>query len=481
MPPKRHRRDVDSRSFSVLLLAAGLSTRMKSKRAKVLHELGGQPLISHVIHAIWRSKPSKIMVVLGHQADEVRRSVEVTLGELAAEASEADSKPTLPPAIEFILQSKQRGTGHAVMVARENLEGTRGPVLLLYGDVPFIHTAILERLLATHRKERATLSFITTRLADPSGYGRVVRDRKKRPARIVEERDCNEKERRLKEINTGIYAFEPESLLRALDRLRRENRRGEIFLTSAVELLRDEGKRVEAICLEESENLLGINTRQELAQAEATLRARVLARVMEGGVTISDPSSTYIDPRVRVGQDTIIHPHVIIEGPSRVGEDCVIESFTCIKSSLLGDRVHLRPGCLVANSRLGDDSTVGPFAHLRMHAELDGGATVGNFVEVKNSRLGSKSKSMHLTYLGDATIGERVNIGAGTVTCNYDGKHKHPTFIEDDARIGSDTMLIAPVRVGRGAVTGAGSVVTKDLPPNTLAVGVPAVIKKHLP
>lgn len=467
--------------ISVLVLAAGLGIRMNSRRAKVLHELCGEPMIAHTLRAVRSVEPNTITIVVGYQADEVRQAVQAAIPD--AESS-GPAKPVAGgenhPAIRFAVQSEQRGTGHAVMCAREELARITGDLLLIYGDVPLIERETLQSLIDTHRKERAAMSVITTRLANPEGYGRIVRDRGRRLARIVEEKDCGPRERRVTEINTGIYAFRVGDLLGALDRLSNANAQGEFYLTDVAGLLRRRGKKIATLRMESAERLLGINTRQELAGAGARMRARVLDRLMSAGVTIIDPATTYIDARARLGQDTVVHPQVIIEGPSSVGAECIIESWTHIAHSRLGDRVRIRNGCLIADCRLGDDTTVGPFAHLRMDSELERGATVGNFVEMKKSKLGQRSKTMHLTYLGDATIGERVNIGAGTVTCNYDGRRKNPTFIEDDVRIGSDTMLVAPVRVGKGAVTGAGSVVTKDVPPGTLVVGVPATVKKKV-
>ncbi|MBI4468976.1 MAG: bifunctional UDP-N-acetylglucosamine diphosphorylase/glucosamine-1-phosphate N-acetyltransferase GlmU [Acidobacteria bacterium] len=463
--------------FSVLVLAAGQGTRMKSNRAKVLHEVAGEPMIAHVIRAARSIGPATMIVVVGHQAEAVREAVEESLTDPVPGRS-GKPVPVPAPVIHYVHQPDQRGTGHAVMMARAHLQRLKGDLLLLYGDVPCIDGEVLLKLLQEHRRKRASMTVLTAILVDPAGYGRIIRDKTGDLGSIVEERDCTPRQRRVTEINSGIYAFQTGDLLQALDRVEQKNAQGEFYLTDAAAILRRGGKRVGTVRHADAGSLLGINTRQELAQASAVLQTRVLDGLMTEGVTIHDPASTFIDARVTIGPDTVVFPQVIIDGPTTIGRDCVIESWTHISRSSLGNRVHIRNGCMIGESLLDDDVRVGPFAHLRMGVQLEEGATVGNFVEMKKSRLGAGSKSMHLTYLGDATIGARVNIGAGTVTCNYDGKRKHPTFIEDEARIGSDTMLVAPVRIGKGAVTGAGAVVTKDVPPGTLAVGVPAVLKK---
>lgn len=460
---------------SVLVLAAGQGTRMNSDRAKVLHEVAGEPMIAHVLRAALAIRPERVIVVIGHQAETVRAAIERFMAERPA-GDDIES----PSGIRIAYQAEQRGTGHAVMSARSELESLPGDLLLLYGDVPCIEPEVLRELLRRHRNGRAAMTILTTIVEQPAGYGRIVRNRARHFVRIVEERDCSPAQRRIREINSGIYAFRLADLVSALDGLNPQNAQGEFYLTDAAELLLRKRKRVETFRTSDASGLLGINTRQELAQAGATLRARILDRLMSGGVTITDPESTYISAQVEIGQDTVIHPQVILEGPTRIGGSCVIESWSTISRSWIGERVRIRNGSVITDCRLNDDATVGPFAHLRMGAELGRGATVGNFVEVKKSRLGEKTKSMHLSYLGDATIGDRVNVGAGTVTCNYDGRQKHPTVIEDDVRIGSDTMLVAPVTVGRGAITGAGSVVTKDVAAGTLVAGVPAVFKKKV-
>ena len=452
-------------SLVVLILAAGLGTRMKSARAKVLHELGGLPLITYVCRTAQSLDPEKIYVVVGNQADEVERAVQTEVGDTAA----------------FVTQTEQRGTGDAVMAAQSQLESRDSLVLVLSGDVPLIRAATLKGFVEQHRASGAVGSILSVRLENPTGYGRIVRDESDRFLRIVEQKDANPEEHKVKEINSGIYCFDARKLFAALKRVEPSNKQGEYYLTDVPQILLSDGDKVDVYLHGDSREVSGINTRAELAEFENLMRRGTIRRLMvDGGVTFLDPSHAYVSAEAEVGRDCVIYPDVSIEGKSVIGEGCEIRSGTRITNSRLGNNVVIKDHCVVIDSEIQSNCAIGPFAHLRMNAVLEEGSVVGNFVEVKKSRLGRRSKAMHLTYLGDATIGERVNIGAGTVTCNYDGKDKHPTIIEDDVRIGSDTMLVAPVRVGKGSVTAAGSVVTEDVPPNTLVAGVPAVVKKKL-
>jgi bifunctional UDP-N-acetylglucosamine pyrophosphorylase/glucosamine-1-phosphate N-acetyltransferase len=318
-------------------------------------------------------------------------------------------------------------------------------------------------------------------LENPTGYGRIIRDEQGAFEKIVEQKDASEEERQVREINSGIYCFESGDLFEALKRVEPKNQQGEYYLTDVCEILNSAGRKVEVFLHTEAREVSGVNTRAELAEFENLLRRNAIRRLMiESGVTFIDPSHAYISPEAEIGRDTIIYPNVAIEGKSVIGENCVIRYGARISNSKLSDNVTVKDHSLIVDSEIASNCSVGPFAHLRMNTVLEEKATVGNFVEVKKSRLKRGTKAMHLTYLGDATIGERTNIGAGTVTCNYDGKHKHETIIEDDVKIGSDTMLVAPVRVGARSVTGAGSVVTKDVPPDSLVAGVPAEVKKTL-
>ena len=454
-----------SKPLNVLVMAAGLGTRMKSNRAKVLHELGGRPLIAHVARTAASLKPQKIIVVVGYQAEEVETATRAEVGELAS----------------FVLQAEQRGTGHAMECARALLENSDSLLLSLYGDGPLIRAETMRNLIEHHRASGASCSILSVRLENPTGYGRIIRDESGQFQRIVEQKDATEEERKIREINSGIYCFETKDLFEALKRVEPKNQQGEYYLTDVAEILLALGRKVEVFVHHDAREVSGINTRAELAEFENLLRRNAIRRLMlEGGVTFIDPSHAYVSPDAQIGRDTIVHPDVTIEGTSVIGEGCVIRSGARITNSRLGDEVVVKDHSVIVDSEIASRCSVGPFAHLRMNAALEEKATVGNFVEVKKSRLKRGTKAMHLSYLGDATIGERTNIGAGTVTCNYDGVRKHETVIEDDVKIGSDTMLVAPVRVGARSVTGAGSVVTKDVPPDSLVAGVPAEIKKTL-
>ena len=455
----------ETKPLNVLVMAAGLGTRMKSKRAKVLHELGGRPLIAHVVRTAQTLDPKTILVIVGHQAEEVEQAVLAEVGELAS----------------FAIQEQQRGTGDAVESARRQLEDSDSLVLLLSGDVPLIRAETLRKLVEQHRATEAACTILAVRLENPTGYGRIIRNDRGQFEKIVEQKDASEEEQKVREINSGIYCFESKDLFEALKRVEPKNQQGEYYLTDVAEIILKTGRKVEVFVHSDARELSGINTRAELAEFENLIRRNAVRRLMlEAGVTFIDPSHAYISPDAEIGRDTVIYPNVAIEGNTVIGENCVIRSGARISNSKLGDNVTVKDHSLIVDSEVASNCSVGPFAHLRMNAALEEKATVGNFVEVKKSRLKRGAKAMHLTYLGDATIGERTNIGAGTVTCNYDGTHKHQTIIEDDVKIGSDTMLVAPVRVGSRSVTGAGSVVTKDVPPDSLVAGVPAKVKKRL-
>ena len=446
-------------------MAAGLGTRMKSNRAKVLHELGGLPLIAHVVRAAQALNPRAILVVVGHQAEEVERAALAEVGDLA----------------RSVLQAQQRGTGDAVESARSELENSDSLVLILSGDVPMIKTETLRKLIEHHNNAAAACTILSVRLENPTGYGRIVRDQNDSFQKIVEQRDATEQQRLVKEINSGIYCFDAKELYRALRKVEPANDQGEYYLTDVAEIILASGGTVSVYLHGDSREVYGINTRAELAEFENLIRRSAIRKLMlEDGVTFIDPSHAYISAEAQIGRDTIIYPNVTVEGKTIIGEGCVILSGARITNSRLGKNVVVKDHSIVVDSQLESNCAVGPFAHLRMNAFLEEKATVGNFVEVKKSRLKRGTKAMHLTYLGDATIGERTNIGAGTVTCNYDGKNKHETIIEDDVKIGSDTMLVAPVRVGARSMTAAGSVVTKDVPPDSLVAGVPAEVKKKL-
>jgi len=446
-------------------MAAGLGTRMKSRRAKVLHELGGAPLIAYVVRAAQALEPRSIITILGHQAEEVERAVLAEVGELAS----------------FVIQERQRGTGDAVESARRVLEDSDSLVLVLSGDVPMIRVETLQKLIEHHNDAGAACSILSVRLENPTGYGRIIRDNNGEFRKIVEQRDASEDERLVREINSGIYCFEAKALFEALRKVEPKNDQGEYYLTDVAEIILASGGTVSVFLINDPREVSGVNTRAELAEFENLVRRSAIRRLMiESGVTFIDPSHAYISAEAQIGRDTIIHPNVTIEGKTVIGEGCVIRAGARITNSRLGDNVTVKDHSVIVDSQVEANCSVGPFAHLRMNALLEEKATVGNFVEVKKSRLKRGAKAMHLTYLGDATIGERTNIGAGTVTCNYDGVNKHETIIEDDVKIGSDTMLVAPVRVGARSKTGAGSVITRDVPPDSLVAGVPAEVKKKL-
>ena len=454
-----------NKPLNVLIMAAGLGTRMKSRRAKVLHELGGSPLIAHVVRAAHALDPQSIITIVGHQAEEVERAVLAEAGELAS----------------FVIQAKQRGTGDAVESARSQLENSDSLVLVLSGDVPMIKAETLRNFIEHHNNAGADCSILSVRLENPTGYGRVIRDDSGGFQKIVEQRDATDEQRGVKEINSGIYCFDANELYRALRSVEPANDQGEYYLTDAPEIILRNGGKVNVFLHNDTREVSGINTRAELAEFENLMRRAAIRKLMiDGGVTFIDPSHAYISAEAEIGRDSIIHPNVTIEGKTVIGEGCVIRSGVRITNSRLGDAVVIKDHSIIVDSQIESNCAVGPFAHLRMNALLEEKATVGNFVEVKKSRLKRGVKAMHLTYLGDATIGERTNIGAGTVTCNYDGKNKHETIIEEDVKVGSDTMLVAPVRVGARSMTGAGSVVTKDVPPDSLVAGVPAEVKKKL-
>src|ERR671927_277690 len=460
-----------SAPLDILILAAGLGTRMRSSTAKVLHRLGGRPLIAHVCRTasalVKGERP--VYVVVGHQAEEVQEAVRAELGEGGA---------------VFVTQTELRGTGDAVFAARGALGDADSTLLVLSGDVPLVRAETLGSLIHQHRTHRgrgAACTLMAIRLEDPTGYGRIIRDEEGRFERIVEQKDASPEERQIAEVNVGIYCFETRLLFPALERVRPENAQGEFYLTDVPAILRADGEDVSVYTHTDAREVSGINTRVELADFERILRLRTLRSLMlNSGVTVIDPQHTYVSPDAQIGHDTTLHPNVHVEGRTVIGEGCEIGQGSRIADSRVGNGVTVKDHCVITDSEVADHSTVGPFAHLRMNARVEEEAHVGNFVEMKKSRLGSKSKANHLTYLGDADVGERTNIGAGTITCNYDGKNKHPTVIEHDVKIGSDTMLVAPVRVGARAVTAAGSVVTEDVPPDTLVAGVPAKVKKRL-
>jgi bifunctional UDP-N-acetylglucosamine pyrophosphorylase/glucosamine-1-phosphate N-acetyltransferase len=451
--------------LDILIMAAGLGTRMRSSRAKVLHHLDGMPLVNHVVGTALKLDPGKVVVIVGHQADEVEKAVRSEFPDAA---------------VEFALQEKQLGTGDAVNAARHILAERDSLTIVLSGDVPMIKAETLQALINEHREAGAACTILSVKLKDPTGYGRVIRDNEGLFERVVEQKDAGDGEKKVKEINSGIYCFRTKKLFDALARVGNDNAQGEYYLTDVPGILRGDGDVVAVYECEDRGQVEGINDREQLSKFEKRLRDKNRKAVMESGVTLLDPKASYISGRAVIGRDTVVYQNVTIEGRSVIGENCVIRPGVRIVNSTIGDNVEIRDNSFITDSTIGTGCTVGPMAHLRGHAVMEDGSKVGNFVELKKTRLGKGSKASHLTYLGDATIGENTNIGAGTITCNYDGKNKHETRIGDNVKIGSDTMLVAPITVGDGAVTGAGSVVTKDIQPNKLAVGAPARSIKDL-
>ena len=436
-------------NLRVLILAAGKSTRMKSRYAKVLHRAGGRTLIEHVLN-IARNLSADISVVVGNSADQVKAAVtEVT----------------------FIDQKEQLGTGHAVLAAREHFSGYGGDVLVMPGDVPLIGDATLRAFIGFHREGRFCASVLTADIDDPRGYGRIVRRNNNELESIVEHRDASSDILQIREINSGIYIFYAPALFESLTKIKNDNAQREYYLTDVIGILGSQKQKVGAFKVNSAEEILGINTRQELAAVDRVMRRRKCESLMTDGVTIIDPETVYIDSSVEIGPDTVIYPSVQIYGDTVIGEEATIRSFSRISSSKIGARSVVLEGCVINESTIGEDVSIGPYAHLRTAVMLEDRTKVGNFVEIKKSVLGSGTRSMHLAYLGDATIGKKVNIGAGVITCNYDGLNKHPTTIEDGAFVGTDSQLIAPVRIGKDAYVAAGSSITENVPPEALAIG----------
>ncbi len=435
-------------STAAVILAAGQGKRMKSALPKVLHRCAGIPLIRYVLDAVAAAGVTEVVIVIGAGAALVREA--------------------LGDSYKYVLQEPQRGTGDAVAKALPQVSSGCGDLLVLCGDTPLLTPGSLTRLLATRREASAGACILTSMFDDPSGYGRIVRDASGLVEAIVEDGDATPGQKEIAEINTGTYSFERAALAEALAGLRPENSQGEYYLTDVIGLLRQGGRAVAALAAPSAETA-GINTRRELAAAERIFRQRECERLMDAGVTVIDPAVTYIDRGVEVGQDTVIHPFCFLEGATRVGANCVVGPGTRLVDTKLGSGVVVQSSLLIG-STAGDGCQIGPFAYLRPGTMLSEGVKVGDFVELKQVQVGPGSKIPHLSYVGDAVLGAGVNVGAGTITCNYDGVSKHKTHIGDGAFIGSNTNLVAPVRIGREAVTGAGSTITKDVPEGSLAV-----------
>ncbi|MDA3732764.1 bifunctional UDP-N-acetylglucosamine diphosphorylase/glucosamine-1-phosphate N-acetyltransferase GlmU [Niameybacter massiliensis] len=431
-----------------IILAAGQGTRMKSNTSKVLHEIFHQPLVHYPIEAARYAGAEEVCLVVGHKAEEVM----ATFGET----------------VQYALQTEQLGTGHAVMQAMDFIED-EGEVLILYGDTPLITAETIEKMLAFHRRKKNAVTVLSAIVDNPTGYGRIVRDESKHFVKIVEQKDATDEEKRICEINGGMYVFEAKLLKFALSKITNNNVQNEYYLTDTIEILLHEGYNVDAIAIMNPDDILGVNSRAQLAEATAIMKHRINTKHMDSGVTIIDPQNTYIDPSVVIGKDTIVEPGCIIEGNTSIGENCVIGFNTKIKNCVIEDEVCIESSVLT-DSKVEKNAHIGPFAYIRPNSTIGEKVKIGDFVEIKNASIGKGTKVSHLTYIGDADVGSGVNFGCGTVVVNYDGQKKHRTTIKDNAFIGCNTNLVAPVTVEEGAYTAAGSTITKTVPKDSLGI-----------
>jgi bifunctional UDP-N-acetylglucosamine pyrophosphorylase/glucosamine-1-phosphate N-acetyltransferase len=445
--------EMQTNKITAVILAAGQGTRMKSSHPKVLHQILGRPMIAYLLDTLINLGISDILLVVGYQAEKVQEALQ-----------------DYP--VRFVVQEPQLGTGHAVQMAMAAVPPETQEVMVLCGDAPLISGESIDALRQLHKNHQAAVTIQTVVLPDGLHYGRVVRDEAGRVTAVLQSKDSVDRPEILaiREINTGAYSFDSQFLREALDQIPKSPVTGEIYLTDLIHIAKAQGRAVEALIDPDVDSLLGINSRSELAQATQTVKRKINARHMDRGVTLMDPEFTYIETGVTIGRDTVIYPNVYLQGNTVIGENCLIESTVKIVDSTLEDGVHIKMGCVITQSRLGKGADMGPFAHLRPLSDLRPGVHVGNFVEVKKSVLHEGVKAGHLTYLGDAEVGPGTNVGAGTITCNYDGAKKHKTTIEEGAFIGSNTALVAPVIIGAGAYVGAGSTITKDVPPGQLGI-----------
>ncbi|WP_409303639.1 bifunctional UDP-N-acetylglucosamine diphosphorylase/glucosamine-1-phosphate N-acetyltransferase GlmU [Peribacillus sp. SCS-155] len=441
-----------------IILAAGQGTRMKSKLYKVLHPVCGKPMVQHVMDQVNNLNIEKIVTIIGHGAELV--------------------KEQLGDSCEYALQEEQLGTAHAVMQAAQQLAGLEGTTLVVCGDTPLIKAETMDALIKTHEEAHAAATVLTAVTENPAGYGRVLRNAEGHVEKIVEHKDATEEERQVTEINTGTYCFDNKALFSALQNVSNENAQGEYYLPDVIEILKSAGHIVTASRTEDFEETLGVNDRVALSQAEAILKKRINEMHMRNGVTIIDPSNTYIETGVTIGRDTVIHPGSIIKGESIIGEDCVIGPHTEIKNCEIGNSSTVRHSAAF-ESIIGSYVNIGPFAHIRPDSDIRDKAKIGNFVEIKKAVIGEGSKASHLSYIGDAEVGNDVNIGCGSITVNYDGKNKYLTKIEDHVFIGCNSNLVAPVTIGRGAYVAAGSTITEDVPEDALSIARARQINKE--
>ncbi len=439
-------------SLCVIVLAAGMGKRMKSDIPKVLHPVLGRPMLSYVLDAVLNLSPKRVVVVVGHGAQEVEKAL--------------DSKK-----ITYVTQTERLGTGHAANCAHPALKSFKGDILILNGDFPLITPSTLKKFVNEHKKKKVDVSILTALVEDPSGYGRIKRDEGDNVVGIVEEKDATKEERFINEINSGTYCVKSSFLWNALNKVNTRNKQKEYYLTDIVGSAYKNSLKINGSVVLDSDEVVGVNDRLDLSLVESILKWRTNESLMRSGVTLIDPETTYISPKVKIGRDTTIYPNTHIYGETQIGRNSIIGPSTWIDDSKLGNGITIKSSCYIISAVIRNNVTIGPFAHIRPEAEIMDGAKIGNFVEIKKSKIGQGSKVSHLSYIGDTIMGKDVNIGAGTITCNYDGINKHKTTIEDNVFIGSDTMLVAPIRIGKGATTGAGSTISKDVPGDSLAIG----------
>ncbi|WP_202081445.1 bifunctional UDP-N-acetylglucosamine diphosphorylase/glucosamine-1-phosphate N-acetyltransferase GlmU [Caldalkalibacillus salinus] len=432
-----------------VILAAGKGTRMKSKLYKVLHPVCGKPMVQHVVDNSRQMKPKDTVLVIGHGADKV--------------------KEELGPDVTYVLQEEQLGTGHAVMVTRDHLLDKNGTTLILYGDTPLVTADVLQQLVNHHHEVGAAATILTAQVSDPTGYGRVVRNEHADVTRIVEQKDATPEEQQIKEINTGMYCFDNQKLVSILPQLTNDNVQGEYYITDCIEILKKQEEKVSAYITPDADITMGVNDRVALAEAEKKLRKRLNEQHMREGVTIIDPDHTYIGVDVKIGQDTVIHPGTSLSGQTVIGEDCVIGPNADIRDAQIGEGTTVQHSTLT-ESTVGEQTTIGPYAYIRPGSDIGDNCKIGDFVEVKNAVVGDGAKIPHLSYIGDADIGKKVNMGCGSITVNYDGQQKHRTVVEEGSFVGCNVNLIAPVEVGKGSYIAAGSTINRSVPENSLAI-----------
>ncbi|MDX2481505.1 MAG: bifunctional UDP-N-acetylglucosamine diphosphorylase/glucosamine-1-phosphate N-acetyltransferase GlmU, partial [Desulfuromusa sp.] len=438
------------KGLAAVILAAGKGTRMKSALPKVLHPICGHPMLYYPLEAARQAGFKQLKVVVGHRAEQVIEAFPDT-------------------DLTWIKQTDQLGTGHALMCAAGSLRGYSGPLLLHCGDVPLLQPGTLQQLQNYHSQQKAVVTVLTAQMPNPQGYGRIIRDGEQ-ILQIVEEKDASEEQRQVTEINAGTYLFDTAFVLSALKGLNKNNSQGEYYLTDIVAAAVTAGLKTRALCVEDPTEVMGINDRCQLAEAEVLMRWKINADLMFGGVSMTDPTTVYIDDGVEIGTDTILHPNVHLRGKTSIGKNCIVETGVVVVDSEIADGTHLKAGSAIEESQVGPDCKIGPMAHLRPGTVLTGNNKIGNFVEMKKSVLGEKSQASHLSYIGDSEVGRNVNFGCGTITCNYDGVNKHQTTVEDDVFVGSDCQFVAPVTIGRNSLIAAGTTVTKDVPPDSLAL-----------